>query len=165
MFLIFLEVEPHMFLSMFIGFLECLFLLIKTLFATRRFASCNGQWKKKRTSRIASHFPFLQSQKRENLIPASVLFGEDVKVVSLLVRQRNLPLKSSLRQQSNEEILCGLENSARVVWHLPCYASYTSARNTRSAIKSLQTQISDIESDCSKGNEGCRLFLYLQQTL
>ena len=47
--------------------------------------------------------PFLQNQKRENLIPASVLFAKDVKVMSLLERQRNLPLKSSLRQQSNEE--------------------------------------------------------------
>mgnify|MGYP000176347313 CR=1 FL=1 len=109
---------------------------------------------KKRTTRLASHFPFAQNQKRESLIPASVLFGKDVKVMSLLERQRNLPLRSSLRKQSNEEILCGLTNSARVVWHLPCY---TSTRNTRSAVKSLQSQISDIESDCSKGNEGCRL--------
>ena len=76
--------------------------------------------------------------------------------MSLLERQRNLPLKSSLRQQSNEEILCGLAKSAGVVWHLPCYASYTSARNTWSAVYSLQSQISDIESDCSKGKEGCR---------
>ena len=74
--------------------------------------------------------------------------------MSLLECQRNLPLKSSLRQQSNEEILCGLTNSARVVWHLPCY---TIQRNTRSAVNSLQSQISDIESDCSKGDEGCRL--------
>ena len=109
---------------------------------------------KKRTPRLASHCPFLQNQERENLIPASVLFGEDVKVMSLLERQRNVPLRSSLRQQSIEEILCGLTNGARVVWHLPCY---TSARNTRSAVISLQSQISDIESDCSKGNEGCRL--------
>ena len=88
-----------------------------------------------------------------------MLFGKDVKVMSLLERQRNLPLKSSLHQQSNDEIMCGLANSARVVWNLPCYASYTSprTRNTRSAVNSLQTQISDIESDCSKGNEGCRL--------
>lgn len=48
--------------------------------------------------------PFLQNQKRENLISASVLFAKDVKVTSLLERQRNLPLKSSLRQQSNEEM-------------------------------------------------------------
>ena len=112
--------------------------------------------KKKRTPRIASHCPFLQNQKRENLIPASVLFDKDAKVMSLLERQRNLPLKSSLRQQ-REEILCGLANSASVVCHLPCYASYTSSRNTRSAVNSLQTQISDIGSDCSKGNEVCRL--------
>ena len=78
--------------------------------------------------------------------------------MSLLERQRNFPLKSSLRQQSNEEIQCGLANSARAVWHLPCYASYTSSRNTLSAVNSLQTQISDIESDCSKGNECCRLY-------
>ena len=91
------------------------------------------------------------------MIPASALFGKDVKVMSLLERQRNLPLKSSFRQQSNEETLCGLSNSARVVWHLPCYASYTSARNTRSAVNWLQIQISGIKSDCSKGNEGCRL--------
>ena len=44
-----------------------------------------------------------------------------------------------------------------VLGHLPCYASYTSARNTRSAVNSLETKISNIESDCSKGNEGCRL--------
>ena len=37
---------------------------------------------------------------------------------------------------------------------MPCY---TSARNTRSAVNSLQSQLSDIESDCSKENEGCRL--------
>ena len=36
---------------------------------------------------------------------------------------------------------------------MPCY---TSARNTRSGVNSLQSQISHIESDCSKGNEGCR---------
>ena len=60
--------------------------------------------KKKRTPRLASRCTFPQNQKRENLIPASVLFAKDVKVMSLLERQRNLPLKSSLRQQSNEEM-------------------------------------------------------------
>ena len=36
--------------------------------------------------------------------------------------------------------MCGLTNSARIVWHLPCY---TGVRNTRSAVNSLQYQISD----------------------
>ena len=71
--------------------------------------------KKKRTPRLASRCPFLQNQKRENLIPASVLFAKDVKVMSLLERQRNLPLKSSLRQQSNEMESCvGLQMVLRL---------------------------------------------------
>lgn len=60
-------------------------------------------------------------------------------------------------KQRGDGVLCGLANGAEIVWHLPCYASYTSARNIRSAVNSLQSQISDIESDCSKENEGCRL--------
>ena len=60
-------------------------------------------------------------------------------------------------KQRGDGVLCGLANGAEIVWHLPCYASYTSARNIRSAVNSLQSQIPDIESDCSKGNEGCRL--------
>ena len=71
--------------------------------------------KKKRTPRLASRCTFPQNQKRENLIPASVLFAKDVKVMSLLERQRNLPLKSSLRQQSNEMESCvGLQMVLRL---------------------------------------------------
>ena len=70
--------------------------------------------KKKEDTEASFSLPLpTEPKKGENLIPASVLFGKDVKVMSLLERQRNLSLKSSLRQQSNEEILCGLANSAR----------------------------------------------------
>ena len=48
--------------------------------------------------------PLPPEPKKGKLEPASVLFAKDVKVMSLLERQRNLPLKSSLRQQMNEEM-------------------------------------------------------------
>jgi len=60
-------------------------------------------------------------------------------------------------KQRGDRFLCGLANGAEIVWHLPCYASYTSARNIRSAVNLLQSKIFGIGSASSKGNEGCRL--------